>query len=224
MSSDKYIKSEIMYGNESEVVAKEVKSKPADYFEHYITVNQFIEDIKLRYPEEFNKARQIKVYFFTDKSVYYNEIKSTYGLRTTIRHYAYIRPEIITFTSITPEKKVINKVLNGGLEVYQDYGIRFETHIPKHGSEEFRKDREVLTDSKVNILLINTAQQIYTKKAGRFDLFDKEINYYDWTTRMIKETQPDYKYIMKELYPKADQFETIEDTMTKNDDGEMTFE
>ena len=223
MSSDKYIKSEIMYGNESEEAPKEVESKPAEYFEHSITINQFIADIKLRYPEEFNKARQIKVYFFTDKSVYYNEIKSTYGLRTTTKNYAYIRPEIITFTSITPEKKVINQVLNGGLDVYQDYGIRFETHIPRHNSEEFRHDREVLTDSKVNILLINTAQQTYTKKAGRWDLMDKEINYYDWTTRMIKETQPDYKYVMKELYPKADQFESLEDTMEKNDDGELTF-
>ena len=221
-----FINSEEVFGKQVETESTPKATEPAEFFEKAVSINQFVEDIKLRYPEEFNKAYQLKVYFFSDKSVYYNEIKNTYGMRTTTRHYAYIRPEMLVFASLSPDKKVINKVLNGGLDVYCDYGIRFETHIKRqHNSEEsLRIDREIMNDSKVNVLLINTKQQTYLKKPGRFDApIDQEIKYYDWTTKLITESRPDYKYMMNTFYDKAEQFQSLEEMIEKNDDGTLTF-
>lgn len=213
-------------------------TKAADAFDHAISINEFMSDISLRFKNDFDKAVQLSVYFFTDKSTYISKIESNYG----IHYYQYVRPELITFTSLDPKtKKQINVVRTKNLDAYADYGIRFETHIPQRmwdetnhkfmhevktnedGSPVYKYSRELRTDRKVNYLIINTKQQKYIKKAGKFDLCDNEIVYYDWKVCYPPDKRNDAQYMITNMYGNVEQFECTDLLNSTDGDADIDF-
>ena len=229
------VDSSVFYGKQRE--AKQ-PSKAAETFDHAISINEFMSDIRLRFKSDFDKAVQLSVYFFTDKSTYISKVESVYG----DHYYQYVRPELISFSSVDPKtNKTINIVRTKNLEAYSDYGIKFETHIPqrewddaahqyKHtyktnedGSPVYKFSREIRTDRKVNYLIINTKQQKFVKKAGKFDLHDTEIVYYDWKVCYPPDKRNDAQYMITKLYDTVDQFSSIDLLNSTDGDEDIDF-
>ena len=226
------IDASVVYGTRTEIVEP---TKPQTEFHQAITINQFVEDLKLRFKSDFTTAVQLSIYFFPDKSTYLRKVENDYGTR----YYQIIRPEMITFTSVDAKtKKPINTVRTKNLDVYAEYGIKFETHIIQRvwddttksykrsiirdadGKPIFKPTREIRTDRSVNYLLINTKQQTYVKAAGKFDLFDHTYKYYDWKIVAPINTRNDVQYMMKNIYPHTSQFVTSESLADAMNAGE----
>ena len=238
--STKYVKSEEVFGTPAKSVATGSDKLPEAY-DRAITVNDFMKDIKRRYADDFKTAKFVKLYFFTDVSVYEESKESTYGFRTTSKTYVYLRPEMLVFTSLGADKKVINKVINGGLDAFKEHGLYFETHLPQrqwdddkksyvgdplkddHGNTLYKATREIFKNVDVNCLLINTKEQHFHKQAGKWDLDDTDITYYDWKTQAIANDRTESKYMANNLYDELKQFESDAAAVLKNDTGELTF-
>ena len=174
MSTTKYVDSAEVFGKSTDVGSSSSATVLPDRYDRAITVHEFMEDIRRRYAADFKEAKFVKLYVFSDLSVYEQSSESTYGFRTTKKTYLYVRPEMIAFTSLGPNKKVVNTVLDGGLEPFQSSGLYFETHIPQRkwddsrkgyvgeaikdadGNEVFRLTREIFKGVKVNCMLIFT--------------------------------------------------------------------
>ena len=220
------------------------KTEAAFDFERTITVKQFIDDLKLRYPEEFESAVQTWIYFYTKEDVHKSVVESTYGLRTTKHHYITFRPSIITFISIDKEtNKPLMTVKRSGLDVYSDFGVRFETHIPKriwdkeHNrySSEVRKDeegntmykleRELKENVKVNFLRVLNAEKSFKKPKSKWDLQDDVVKYYEWKIDAAKDNSKAVQYMLKNI--KVEQFKPLSSELDKDIDeenAEMVFE
>ena len=240
MSTTKYINSAEVFGTSAKSVAAGSEKLPEAY-DRAITVNAFMQDIKRRYADDFKAAKFVKLYFFTDVSIYEETNENTYGFRSTSKQYMYVRPEMLAFTSLGPNKKVVNKVLDGGLKAFEAHGLYFETHLPQrqwddakksyvgeplkdeHGNVVYKATREVFKNVKVNCLLINTKEQQFHKKAGKWDLDDTDITYYDWKTQPIANERPESKYMMDNFYDDLEQFESDEAAVLKDDEPEMVI-
>lgn len=233
------ISSTDFYGESPELT---VDTAPKDEFTHSITVNQFINDVKLRFPEESKTAVQILVYFYSKDDVYESEEETTYGLRTTRRNYVTLRPAVVSFVSVdSVTKKPKMVVKSKGLEVYDDYGIKFQTHIPIHVWDDSRKrytsevrkdadgnvmyklDKELKPNMKVNLLRIVNEQKHFTKQRDRFALTDTTIDYYDWRIEGVKDDSKPAEYMLKNI--KRSQFEPLDTALSQGHEIEdITFE
>ena len=182
----------------------------ADSFDHALSINEFMSDAHMRFRKDYDNALQLCVYFFTDKSVYSTKVDSSYGTH----YYQYIRPEMIAFVKLNEKtKKPKFFGVQTELDIYADYGLKFETHIPqrvwddaahkftrevktnKDGTPVYKYSREINTDHRVNYLLINLKQQKFVKKAGKFDLCENEILYYDWKICYPADTRNEVQYL-----------------------------
>ena len=222
----------LVYGSTTE---PKKLTKPADSFARAISINEFMQDVHLRFQKDYDNALQLSVYFFTDKSTYTTKVENDYGTR----HFQYIRPEMITFTSLDAKtKKPVHVVRTQDLDVYADYGIKFETHLVWNGkkyrpatdeddSSKFRAKCEIRSDRKVNYLVINTKQQTFVKKAGKFDLCDEEIKYYDWKVMYPVDTRNDVKWMLENIYPNAEEWDVaslIDSANASDEDINMVFD
>ena len=226
-------------------VIREAPTKPADSFSQAISMKAFVDDVKLRYPNEFKAAAQTWVYFYTKEDTYSSKEEQTFGLRTKVRHYVTFRPRMIIFASVDAATKKVTKVAKTkGLEVYCAYGIKFETHIPKHewdaerkrvstelkkdsdGNVIFKSEKELKESCKVNMIRIINQLQTFTKEASKWDMVSSEIQYYDWRVDACKDDTTLVQYMLKNLKPE-DQFESLEEALNNaadDDDDEITFD
>lgn len=185
-----------------------------------LTINQFMDDVKLRFADMFKKNTvQLMVYFFTDKSIYSKSIEKEYISRTVKSDYIVLRPEMITFVMVDADKKVKRQPYVSKIDVYKQYGIIFQTHMPFKKTESFRSDREVKTDKQVNCLVINTTPKDFDRQ-GKFDPVPQKIKYYEWTVAGVPDARQDSTYLMKNQYDKVDQFEDLSESLKSQAEGE----
>ena len=72
-------------------------------------------------------------------------------------------------------------------------------------------------------MIINTKQQKFVKKAGKFDLHDTEIAYYDWKVCYPLDTRNDAQYLITKLYANVDQFSSTDLLNSTDGDEDINF-
>ena len=241
MKTTSDIDSKLLFKDDDRVA----KTKPATAFTQAISMKAFVDDVKLRYPNEFSAAAQTWVYFYTKEDTYSSQEERTFGRRTTVRHYVTFRPRMIIFASVDAVTKKVTRIAKTkGLDVYCAYGIKFETHIPKHewdaerkrasaevkkdsdGNVIFKSEKELKEGCKVNMIRIINQLKTFKREASKWDLTSNEIEYYDWRVDAFKDDTTLVQYMLKYLKP-ADQFESLELTLDEaaaDDDGEVLFD
>ena len=204
-------------------------------FDAHISMTDFIDDLKLRYPKEFAASVQTLVYFYSDLSTYEYTNEYVAGLANITKNYIVFRPELITFVCYDEKTNKTNLIVKSkNIGVYARYGVHFETHIPcrkwddttKRYTHEiipnkFKSDRELYRDYKINMIRIINKKQSYEKPKTKFDYCNKHIEYYNWKTEPIRDSERLARYMFENM--KVEQFRNIT-SQDAIDDAGITLE
>ena len=194
---------------------------PVKQFDTHISITEFIDDLKLRFPKEFAASVQTLVYFYSQLSTYEYSEEFDFGFNISTKHYIVFRPEMITFVCYDEKidkTKLIVKTKN--LDVYARFGVRFETHIPCRKwddsakkftheiiPDKFKADRELRTNSQINMIRIINQKQSYDKPKAKYDFRKKNIEYYNWRIEGVKDSEKLAQYMLQNM--KVEQFKNI---------------
>ena len=178
-----------------------------------LSVYKFAKDLQERHPDEFRSAKFIKVYFFTDKSVHEVTRTAVYGRQHFNRRYLYIRPELIAFSSMSPDRRLINKVMECVNE-YQTHGIYINYNGESEWQSSFQASHELKTGYAINCITINPSERSYVKRG-------ENVNYFRWDIIGVSSSSSASRHLMENVYDEVEQFSVVAD---EDDDGELTFE
>ena len=175
-----------------------------------MSLYKFVKDLQERHPEEFQSAKFIRVYFFSDKSVYETTRTIFFRGQRQSNRFIYIRPESIAFSRVRPDGKLINKVIDCAAE-YQTYGIYINYNGNSSWDPSFQASHQLKRSDKVNIISIDAFERTYVKRGD-------PVKYFKWEINGVPDSVS--RSLMEKLnYTEAEQFSTV-----SADTYELTFE
>ena len=205
-----------------------------------LTVNQFMDDLKVRFAEQMTDTTHVLVYFFPEyvDEKKYNSNKSVNGNKSSWdKTFVNLQPEMITLVNkeATDPKLMYKSLARSTYEVYRVHGIKFETHVKiryygekthryetmkdDKGNDVHKKDKE-LKEGKVNFLSIMAKAQSFDA-SKESDFAKKILTYYKFAVYAESDKSMTYKYLMNKRYNDAEPFEAPESDSTEiNQDTE----
>ena len=219
---------------------------PAESFSKSISMNEFMEDLRLRFPTEFDKAIQTWIYFYTDEDTQTTTKEFVYGLNKSVRTFVTFRPAMISFISVNPGTNKIGFVIKTkGLEVYSVHGIQFETHISKRvwdddrkkytrqslldkdGNPIYRREKELRINQKVNLLKVQNQKKHFQKEKSEWDIIEQHVDYYKWHIDTANDDSKPVQFMVQNII-RTDKFVPLNDKLDKlpddDDQIEITFD
>ena len=182
-----------------------------------MTIPEFMDAVKSKFPREYNESVQTLVYFRTVLDVHQRIVTSLSGMDY---NYAVIRPQAIVFVSANNQTRKTSyavKVKEDDIAPFKVNGIQFQTNVSKKewdaehkrysniikmdsdGKPMMKVEYEIKYDCTMNHLQIVNASKTFTKPKGRFDLFDEVHTYYDWRVAMDRNDAPLVKAILPHI-------------------------
>ena len=217
----------------------------ADSFSKSISMSEFMEDLRLRFPAEFNKAIQTWIYFYTDEDTHTTTQEYAYGLNKSVRTFVTFRPAMISFVSVNlTTNKPAFAIKTKGLEVYSVHGIQFETHIAKRvwdnerkrytrqalldkdGNPIYKREKELRSEHKVNLLKVQNEKKHFQKEKSEWDIIEQHVDYYKWQIDSANDDSKPVQYMLQNII-RTEKFVPLNDkldTISNDDQLDITFD